>query len=63
VYVTCSILPQENDRVACRFLAATPDAYKSAIPADWGRPAEVGRQILPGESDMDGFFFARFCKR
>ena len=33
------------------------------IDAAWGRPAGPGRQILPGEDAMDGFFYAALAKR
>jgi 16S rRNA (cytosine967-C5)-methyltransferase len=58
VYATCSILPEENADQVQRFLAAHSDAVERPIVADWGRPMAAGRQILPGEDDMDGFFYA-----
>lgn len=58
VYATCSILPTENARVVDRFLALHDDARAEPIEANWGRPAGAGRQILPGEDGMDGFFYA-----
>ena len=62
LYVTCSILPQENQQQIIRFLAAHPDAREQLICADWGRPVEVGRQVLPGEDAMDGFYYAQLIK-
>lgn len=58
VYATCSVLKQENENVVMQFLAAQDDAWERPITAPWGRPCTVGRQILPGEADMDGFFYA-----
>lgn len=62
LYATCSILPQENERRITRFLAAHADAAEQVIGAEWGRPVSAGRQILPGEDNMDGFFYARIQK-
>ena len=58
LYATCSVLADENDRQLVRFLERTPDAEEAPIHADWGRPRPVGRQILPGDDDMDGFYYA-----
>lgn len=53
VYATCSITPQENRDQVTAFLARTADA--ALIDSD---PQQPGRQILPGEDDMDGFYYA-----
>lgn len=62
LYVTCSLLPQENHQQIDRFLARQPDARPLALDAAWGRPAGIGRQTLPGEEDMDGFYYARLTR-
>jgi len=62
LYATCSILRDENSRQIERFAANHPDAELSIIDSDWGRPDDAGRQILPGERDMDGFYYARLRK-
>lgn len=62
LYVTCSVLPEENEHQIAAFLARTPDAALRPIVADWGLARGPGRQILPGTDDMDGFFFARLEK-
>lgn len=62
LYATCSILPQENQQQITQFLARHPDAREQLICADWGRPVEVGRQVLPGEDGMDGFYYAQLIK-
>ncbi len=53
VYATCSITPQENSEQVKAFLSRTTDA--ELIGSDAEQP---GRQILPGEHDMDGFYYA-----
>ncbi|MEJ2059878.1 MAG: 16S rRNA (cytosine(967)-C(5))-methyltransferase RsmB [Gammaproteobacteria bacterium] len=63
LYATCSILPQENDAVVERFLAQEGSAGCLTIDAAWGRMQGCGRQILPGEADMDGFYYACLGKR
>jgi 16S rRNA (cytosine967-C5)-methyltransferase len=62
VYATCSILRRENEARIAEFLAAHPDAREIPIDAPWGTPVGHGRQILTGESGMDGFFYARLEK-
>ena len=58
LYVTCSILRLENQRNVSRFLQQHADAEHMPIEADWGRECEFGRQLLPGEAGMDGFYYA-----
>jgi 16S rRNA (cytosine967-C5)-methyltransferase len=58
LYATCSVLRQENEQVMAAFLASQPDAEERPILADWGRAFAHGRQILPGEAGMDGFYYA-----
>jgi 16S rRNA (cytosine967-C5)-methyltransferase len=62
LYATCSVLKDENCRQIEQFVGHRSDADLMAIDADWGHPLEYGRQILPGEQDMDGFFYARLRK-
>lgn len=62
LYVTCSVLPAENGERVTDFLAAHPDAAAEPLAPGWGRPAGPGRQILPGEQGMDGFFYASLRK-
>lgn len=64
VYATCSVLPDENADQIAAFLARTPDAVAlDAVPHAFGRASGAGRQNLPGEGDMDGFFYAVVEKR
>ena len=62
VYATCSILKQENEQQIAAFLAEHPDAIELPIDADWGVAGSHGRQIMTGESAMDGFYYARMGK-
>jgi 16S rRNA (cytosine967-C5)-methyltransferase len=62
LYVTCSVLQQENERIVAAFLAAHPNAHEHPILAAWGHARPQGRQILPGEADMDGFYYACLVK-
>jgi 16S rRNA (cytosine967-C5)-methyltransferase len=45
------------------FLARHDDAFEATLTADWGRAMQNGRQILPGENGMDGFYYACLIKR
>ena len=73
LYATCSVLAEENERQTARFLARTPDAASVALPPEAGRARPLGEagaapdpdpgpapggQILTGEADSDGFWYA-----
>lgn len=58
LYATCSLLSDENEGQVGRFLEQAPDARERVIGADWGHRRPVGRQTLPGEATMDGFYYA-----
>jgi 16S rRNA (cytosine967-C5)-methyltransferase len=63
LYATCSILPAETRCVVDDFLVRHGDAAAEPIAADWGRPSGTGRQLLPGDDNRDGFFYARLRKQ
>ncbi len=63
VYVTCSILAEENIDVIKSFLSSHPNAKEEKINSTWGLGCEVGKQILPGMHGMDGFYFACLRKQ
>ncbi|MGA9575405.1 MAG: 16S rRNA (cytosine(967)-C(5))-methyltransferase RsmB [Lysobacterales bacterium] len=58
VYATCSILKCENSQQIQRFLAQHEDAELQAPDVEWGTVGPLGRQIMPGEAGMDGFYYA-----
>ncbi len=62
LYATCSIFPEENADVLRRFMAETPDASEKPLPETFGVKCEIGRQILPGQHGMDGFYYAKLVK-
>lgn len=62
VYATCSILPQENNLLLQKFIQQHTDAKEIIIHADWGAAASIGRQVLPGVDNMDGFYYGKIRK-
>ena len=58
LYATCSLMPQENEQQVEQFLQRHPDARSIELPTAWGHARKVGRQTLPGEMTMDGFYYA-----
>ncbi|GAA0372884.1 16S rRNA (cytosine(967)-C(5))-methyltransferase RsmB [Bowmanella denitrificans] len=61
LYATCSILPEENAQQITAFLQCQADARLSPLhEAD--NIDNPGWQILPGEMQMDGFYYARLIK-
>ncbi len=63
LYATCSVLKQENEQQVQAFLSEHSDAVELPIEAGWGVAGVCGRQILTGESAMDGFYYARISKQ
>lgn len=55
LYATCSVLSDENELQVREFLMRHPDAVALASGPSAG---SIGRQILPGEEEMDGFYYA-----
>ncbi|HEY7886641.1 MAG TPA: 16S rRNA (cytosine(967)-C(5))-methyltransferase RsmB [Steroidobacteraceae bacterium] len=64
VYVTCSVLPAENEAVVARLLAEQPQARPASMAqgealAPGGIAREVGTQLLcGGAAETDGFYYA-----
>lgn len=61
LYVTCSLIPQENQHVIRQFLAKNSDAYLTKISIHQGIDTGFGTVRLPDEYG-DGFFFALLKK-
>ncbi|HEY2345440.1 MAG TPA: 16S rRNA (cytosine(967)-C(5))-methyltransferase RsmB [Xanthomonadaceae bacterium] len=62
LYATCSILRSENSARIAAFLARRPDGAEMPLDEHHGHPAQPGRQRLPGEDGMDGFYCALLQK-
>ncbi len=58
LYITCSVLRAENEAIVGELLAAHADAQAVAFTLPAGRAAAVGWQILPGDGDLDGMYYA-----
>jgi 16S rRNA (cytosine967-C5)-methyltransferase len=58
VYATCSVLKCENSHQLKRFLQQNGDAIEQMPAVEWGLAGPPGRQVLPGQAQMDGFFYA-----
>jgi len=62
VYVTCSILPVENEMQIAGFIAAHSDAREDELSPLFGEQRSLGRQLLPGVHNTDGFYYARVSR-
>lgn len=58
VYATCSLLPQENEKVVQAFVNQQADAIHYPVNAAWGEARPVGRQLFPQANGHDGFYYA-----
>ena len=58
VYATCSVLKRENSQQIQKFLQQNTDATEQKAAVEWGDSSSFGTQIMPGEAQMDGFFYA-----
>lgn len=58
VYCTCSILKQENEAVIADFVQDQDDVTIQPLALPFGRALRYGWQILPGEGNCDGFYYA-----
>jgi 16S rRNA (cytosine967-C5)-methyltransferase len=62
VYVTCSLLRAENEAVITPFLEAHADARSVPLQLPMGQRAGPGWQVLPGDADLDGMYYAALQK-
>jgi len=62
LYATCSVLKEENEQQIQQVSANLDHANIQPIPASWGIEASFGRQILPGQDEMDGFYYSLIYK-
>ena len=58
VYITCSVLRAENEVIVGELLATQKDAETVAFTLAAGQVAGIGWQILPGDGDLDGMYYA-----
>jgi 16S rRNA (cytosine967-C5)-methyltransferase len=63
VYVTCSVLREEGENQVEHALASHADARAMPISGRWGRACGPGKQVLPGEDGMDGFYYSCLDKQ
>jgi len=63
LYVTCSVFAEENHLQIKKFLADNKDAQEEILAVNWGHALPNGRQILPGEDNLDGFYYACLSKK
>lgn len=62
LYATCSVLPDENSHQIAGFLSRHPDA--ELVPLhDADTVTTPGWQLLPGQNNVDGFYYAKLTKR
>jgi 16S rRNA (cytosine967-C5)-methyltransferase len=63
LYATCSVLKQENENQIEKLLTTRDDVSEELIEAQWGLACSHGRQLLTGENDADGFYYALLRKQ
>ncbi len=63
LYVTCSVLKEENDQQIAHFLKLNADAINITPQQTAGRMTPYGWQLLPGDFNQDGFFYSLLQKQ
>lgn len=58
VYITCSLLRSENEAIVAGLLDAQADGQVLSFTLPAGQAATIGWQILPGDGDLDGMYYA-----
>ena len=62
LYVTCSLLPQENDAVIDAFIARESNASVSPLPMTVGIDMRFGQQVIPSVDGGDGLYYSLLIK-
>lgn len=62
LYMTCSILPSENEQQVGQFIAHRNDVMLEKIEHPNALTLKYGVQTLPGVHDMDGFYYCLLRK-
>lgn len=62
LYATCSILPDENEKVIEAFVAEQANAIHLALDVPWGEQRPFGRQLFPTVNSHDGFYYSLLKK-
>lgn len=63
LYATCSIVKQENEQQIGQFLNQHENAELVPIDCPFSSHSEIGLQLLPGDSGLDGFYYALLQKK
>ncbi|MDF1588578.1 MAG: 16S rRNA (cytosine(967)-C(5))-methyltransferase RsmB [Gammaproteobacteria bacterium] len=58
VYTTCSVIQQENEQQIMTFLQNHPEAQEHFADIAPATRRQAGYQRLPGEDQLDGFYYA-----
>ena len=62
LYMTCSVLPSENQTQLARFVASQNDVMLEIIDHPNALALDFGVQTLPGVHEMDGFYYCLLRK-
>jgi 16S rRNA (cytosine967-C5)-methyltransferase len=62
LYTTCSVLPDENEKLMQKFVDQTPDASALPITLPIGQACDLGWQCFPKINGHDGFYYCRLIK-
>lgn len=63
LYVTCSILKEENEKQIEAFLKRTPDVHIAKSHESFGQARTYGYQLLPDQDNLDLFFYSILVKK
>ncbi|MCL4148168.1 UNVERIFIED_CONTAM: hypothetical protein GTU68_007304, partial [Idotea baltica] len=63
VYTTCSMIKQENEQQIADFLSKHPEAEECELDPAPATRRPAGYQRLPGDNELDGFYYACLRRR